>query len=86
MKKLILICLLYSSIFAKEVTIKVEKMHCPLCTTMIKKVLKKVDGVQKVKVRLNTKSAFIKFDESKTNTDEFLKAISTTGYVGIIEK
>lgn len=82
MKKLFLFSLLASFILAKDVDIKVAKMHCPLCTTMIKKAIKKVDGVEKVKVRLNTKIAKIKFDESKASLKDILKAIDTTGYKG----
>lgn len=47
MKKLLLFIFLSLSVFAKEVEIEVEKMHCPLCTTMVKKAIKKVDGVKK---------------------------------------
>jgi len=84
MKKILLLGLLLSSLFGKEVTIKVKKMHCPLCTTMVKKVIAKIDGVSMVKVRLNTKKAQVIFDESKTNTDEILKAIKTTSYTGVV--
>jgi len=84
MKKILVVGLLISSLFAQEVTIEIKKMHCPLCTTMIKKVISKVDGVSSVKVRLNTKQAKVIFDESKTNTDEILKAIRTTSYMGIL--
>jgi mercuric ion binding protein len=88
MKKICLILLvgLIYPLFAKEVDIQIKKMHCPLCTTMIKKAILKVDGVKEVKVRLNTKKAHVDFDESKTNTDEILQAIKTTSYTGIIVK
>ncbi|BFU78826.1 hypothetical protein ALC152_20410 [Arcobacter sp. 15-2] len=84
MKKLILLGLCFSSLLSKEINIKIQKMHCPLCTTMIKKVVQKVDGVKSVKVRLNTKIAKVDFDESKTSTEEILKAIKSTSYTGII--
>lgn len=88
MKKLINIFLL-AFVFttfcdAKQVEIKVAKMHCPLCTTIIKKVISKVDGVSDVKVRLNTKKAIVDYDESKTTVDDILKAIKTTGYEGVV--
>jgi len=84
MKKILLLGLFISSLFAQEVTIKIKKMHCPLCTTMVKKVISKIDGVSSVKVRLNTKKAQVVFDESKTNTDVILKAIKTTSYTGVV--
>lgn len=80
MKKLLLLLFLSSSIFAKEVVIKVEQMHCPLCTTMVKKAIKKVKGVNKVSVKLNTKNATVNFDESKTDIKTILDAIKTTSY------
>ena len=86
MKKVVLLGLLLSSMFSKEVIIKVKKMHCPLCTTMVKKAVSEIDGVSMVKVRLNTKKAQVIFDESKTNTDEILKAIKTTSYTGVVVK
>ena len=88
MKKLlsVLVVGFICSLYAKDVDIEIKKMHCPLCTTMIKKAILKVDGVKEVKVRLNTKKAHVNFDESKTNIDEILQAIKTTSYTGIVVK
>ncbi|AXX87724.1 heavy-metal-associated domain-containing protein, putative mercuric reductase [Malaciobacter marinus] len=86
MKKLLLFIFLSLSVFAKEVEIEVEKMHCPLCTTMVKKAIKKVDGVKKVSVRLNTKKATVNYDESKTDIKTILEAIKTTSYEGKVIK
>ena len=42
-----LILLLPLMLFAKEeVVIKVAEMHCPMCTTAVKKALKSVEGVE----------------------------------------
>lgn len=86
MKKLLLFIFLSLSVFAKEVEIEVKKMHCPLCTTMVKKAIKKVDGVKKVSVRLNTKKATVNYDESKTDIKTILEAIKTTSYEGKVIK
>lgn len=88
MKKLlsILIVGFICSLYAKNVDIEIKKMHCPLCTTMIKKAILKVEGVKEVKVRLNTKKAHVNFDQSKTNIDKILQAIKTTSYTGIVVK
>lgn len=86
MKKLLLFIFLSLSVFAKEVEIEVEKMHCPLCTTMVKKAIKKVDGVKKVSVKLNTKKATVNYDESKTDIKTILEAIKTTSYEGKVIK
>lgn len=71
--------------FAKVVTIHVEGMTCPLCTMAVKKSLKKIDGVTKVKVRLNTKKATVYFDKNIDN-QKFIKAIKEAGYSGKVIK
>jgi len=87
MKKLILF--LISSLFLfgaeKTVTISIEGMTCPLCTMAIKKSLKRIEGVKKAKVRLNTEKATVVFDDTKVDEEELLKAIKKVGYKGIIE-
>ncbi|AXX91954.1 hypothetical protein CPU12_06455 [Malaciobacter molluscorum LMG 25693] len=86
MKKLFVLFFITISLFAKEVSIKVEQMHCPLCTTMIKQAIKKVDGVTKVKVKLPTKTATVNYDETKVNIADILKAIKSTSYEGKVIK
>lgn len=83
MRYIFLIFTLFTLSFAKVATIHVEGMTCPLCTMAIKKSLKKLDGVTKVKVRLNTKKATVHFDKSVTK-EALLKAIKDTGYSGKI--
>ncbi|WP_294958584.1 heavy metal-associated domain-containing protein [Sulfurovum sp.] len=67
----------------KTATIKIEGMTCPLCTTAVKKSLKKVDGVIKAKVRLNTKTAIVQY-KGKVKEDTLLEAIKRTGYKGTV--
>ncbi len=83
MKYLFLILALLSPSFAKVATIHVEGMTCPLCTMAIKKSLKKLDGVTKVKVRLNTKKATISFGKN-VKKEQLLQAIKDVGYKGEI--
>lgn len=79
-----LILLLPLMLFAKEeVVIKVAEMHCPMCTTAVKKALKSVDGVENAKVTLETKLAVV---IAKDGIDDktFLEAVKTTGYDGVM--
>ncbi len=79
-----LILLLPLMLFAKEeVVIKVAEMHCPLCTTAVKKALKSVEGVESSKVTLETKLAVV---IAKDGIDDktFLEAVKTTGYGGVM--
>ena len=83
MKIFILIFFLMSLIFASNTSlIKVEGMHCPLCTTAVKKAIKQLDGVQNVSVRLNTKEVTVTYDE-KVKIQDILTAIKTTSYEGV---
>lgn len=84
MKLFLTSCLLFASVFANErIVIEVAGMHCPLCTTAVKKALKSVPGVESVKVMLETKKANV---EAKDGIDDqtFLDAVKTTGYEGVI--
>ena len=56
-------------------------MHCPLCTTAVKKAIKKLDGIEKVSVRLNTKEVTVKYKD-EVKMEDLLKAIETTSYKG----
>jgi len=88
MKKLIFLTVMIASLYAevKTVVIEVEGMTCPLCTTAIKKSLKKTKGVIKAKVKLSTKKATVTYDNKLTNKTKLLKAIKNTGYKGKIFK
>ncbi len=83
MKILLSIFALCSLVFASNISlIKVEGMHCPLCTTAVKKAVKDLEGVEKVSVRLNTKEVTVTYNE-KTNLKNILDAIKTTSYEGV---
>jgi len=79
-----LILLLPLMLFAKEeVVIKVAEMHCPLCTTAVKKALKNVEGIESAKVTLETKLAVV-IAKDGIEDKMFLEAVKTTGYDGVI--
>ena len=72
-----------SVIFASNVSlIKVEGMHCPLCTTAVKKAIRELDGIEKVSAILNTKEVTVTYTD-KTNLNAILEAIKTTSYEGV---
>ena len=68
----------------EKVIIEVPGMHCPLCTTAVKKALQKVEGVEKVSVLLQSKEATLVAREGILE-NVFLEAVKTTGYVGVIK-
>jgi len=72
-------------LFAKEeVVIKVAEMHCPMCTTAVKKALKSVEGVESSKVTLETKLAVV-IAKDGIEDKIYLDAVKTTGYEGVIQ-
>ncbi|RLA72724.1 MAG: heavy-metal-associated domain-containing protein [Epsilonproteobacteria bacterium] len=85
MKTILILLLTFTISFAAKVAvIHVEGMTCPLCTTAIKKSLKKIDGVTKAKVLLNSKKATVYFD-GKVSEDALLQAVKDVGYTGVIK-
>lgn len=83
MKIFILFFMLATFLIASNISvIKVEGMHCPLCTTAVKQAISKLDGVDKVSARLNTKEVTVVYNE-KVKVEDILKAIKTTSYEGV---
>lgn len=83
MKIFVLFLLFVNFLLASNISvIKVEGMHCPLCTTAVKKAIKELDGIEKVSAILNTKEVTVIYNE-KTNLQKILDAIKTTSYEGV---
>ena len=83
MKIIFLILFSFSLAFSSNISVfKVEGMHCPLCTTAVKKAITQLTGVEKVSARLNTKEVTVIYDE-KVKIEDILNAIKTTSYEGV---
>ena len=84
MKSIVLFFMFFNFIFASNISIiKVEGMHCPLCTTAVKKAIKQLEGVEKVNAIINTKEVTVIYDE-KLKMQNILDAIKTTSYEGVV--
>ncbi|AHJ14178.1 heavy-metal-associated domain-containing protein [Sulfurospirillum multivorans] len=83
MKKWLILLLPLMLSAKEEVVIKVAEMHCPLCTTAVKKALKSVEGVESSKVTLETKLAVV-IAKDGVEDKTFLEAVKTTGYEGVV--
>lgn len=84
MKSIVLFFMFFNFIFASNISIiKVEGMHCPLCTTAVKKAIKQLEGVEKVSAILNIKEVTVIYDE-KLKMQNILDAIKTTSYEGVV--
>lgn len=84
MKKVLLLSLFLSVLNAYEYTLEIPKIHCPLCTAIVRKALLKIDGVNKVSVSLENKTAIIKSDK-ELNESIINQALFNTGYQGILK-
>lgn len=83
MRILVLFFIFFSFAISSQISVfKVEGMHCPLCTAAVKQAISKLDGVDKVSARLNTKEVTVVYNE-KVKVEDILKAIKTTSYEGV---
>ncbi|GMQ97417.1 MAG: mercury resistance system periplasmic binding protein MerP [Gammaproteobacteria bacterium] len=64
----------------KTVTLDVQNMTCNFCPITVRKALEKVPGVVKATASLETKSATVTFDPTKTNVEALTKATADAGY------
>ena len=64
----------------ERVVIRVEGMSCVTCEVAVRTALKRVNGVASAYVSVGTKSATIDYDPTKTNPDQLVSAINSTGY------
>lgn len=72
-----------TALFGQTISvIKVQGMHCPLCTTAVKKAIKQLQGVENTSAILNTKTVTVIYDENQVTLEAILEAIKTTSYTG----
>ena len=64
----------------QEVTLAIEGMSCPSCTTTVTMALDRTDGVVEARVTYAPPQAVVKYDASKVGVDALISAISNTGY------
>ncbi len=86
MRKILFLMFGFMALFAdKEVKIYVEKIHCPLCTAIVRKALLQTPGVISAKVSQQSKTATVAAKDD-TNETAMLEEIAKTGYEGVIVK
>lgn len=64
----------------KIVTLDVPGMNCKFCPITIRKALNKVPGVIEAQSDFETKTATVKFDQTKTNIEALTQATANAGY------
>jgi len=63
-----------------RVTLDVPGMNCSLCPIAVSGVLRKQPGVREVKADLESKTAQVEFDPSRTAPARLAQAVSDSGY------
>lgn len=63
-----------------EIVLKIEGMHCMMCSSRVEKALKALDGVKKVAVNLEAKTAKLVFDADKVGAAEMCAAVEALGF------
>lgn len=64
----------------QRVVIPVEGMTCVTCEIAVRNALKKVNGVAFAHVSIATKNATVDYDPTRTNSEQLVAAINSTGY------
>ena len=63
-----------------EATMKVQGMTCGGCVASVTRVLKAIDGVEQVDVKLDPGHARVVYDAARTNVGALSRAIEDAGY------
>lgn len=57
-----------------------EPFTCPSCVKKIENTVRRIDGVQEVKVMFNSGRVRVEFDDGKTTADAVQETIMKLGY------
>ena len=63
-----------------RIIIPVEGMSCATCEIPVRHALRRIDGVKAIYVSAATKTATVDYEPEKTNPEQLVAAINSTGY------
>jgi len=64
----------------QKIEIKISGMHCAACAQTIQKALLNEEGVTEARVNLTTETAYVEYDDEKTNEEKLKGVVKNTGY------
>ncbi len=64
----------------QKIQLRIDGMHCTACAQTIHKALLKAEGVTSAQVNLTTETAYVEYDNEKTNEEKLKEVIKNTGY------
>ncbi len=67
----------------KTTKIKVEGMHCKMCSASVTKALKATPGVERAEVSFETGEAVIQYDDRKVTEAKLREVINDTGFKAV---
>ena len=67
----------------KTATIRVEGMHCKMCSASVAKALEATDGVEKVEVSHERGVAVVQYDDQKVTEAKLREVINSTGFKAV---
>ena len=70
----------------KEITFRIDGMHCAACAMGSEKALKKLEGVEEASVNIATEKAFVKYNPELVGIEDFANAVKSKGFTPIIDK
>lgn len=71
---------------SKTATIRVEGMHCKMCSASVTKALEATEGVEKVEVSHEKGVAVVQYDDQKVTEAKLREVINSTGFKAVEEK
>ena len=70
----------------REITFRIDGIHCAACAMGAEKAIKKLEGVEEASVNIATEKAFVKYDTDKVGIEDFANAVRSKGFTPIIDK
>jgi P-type Cu+ transporter len=64
----------------KNETLRLEGMTCASCATSIEKAVARLNGIQEASVNFGAERLDVRFDETKTDMTQIVKAVEAAGY------
>jgi len=63
-----------------RIVISVDGLSCVACEIPVRHALRRIDGVKAIYVSAATKTATVEYEPAKTNPEQLVAAINSTGY------
>src|SRR5206468_7071622 len=63
-----------------HVVVSVDGLSCIACEILVRHALRRIDGVKAIYVSAATKTAAVEYEVAKTNPEQLVAAINSTGY------